>query len=54
MLKYMNDFEDSVIFAHVYHEIFMNFIKVHEKKSWYLFLDLNTDIMFCKLLMLSD
>ena len=53
-LKYMNDFKNSVIFVHVYCKIFINFIKIYEEELQYLLSDLNTEIIFCKLSMLSD
>ena len=53
-LKYMNNSEDSVTFACVYHEILIDFVKIYKKKSQYLLLNLNTEIMFCKSSMLLN
>ena len=53
-LKYMNDSEDLIMFACVYCETFVDFIKVYEKELQYLLLDSNTKIIFCKSSMLFD
>ena len=51
-LKFMNVSEDSVIFAYTYCKTLIDFVKVYEKKSHYLLLNLNTETLFCQSLTL--
>ena len=53
-LKFINNTENSVTFAYIYHETFMNFIKIYEEELQYLLSDLNTESTFYKSSTLFD